>query len=131
MLFLSVTAPSRRSSEKGQKLKEARELQVFEQAVEDIEDWISDMEKQLASQDLGRDLISVNNLLKSHNVSKKKQESSLLTYVLVCVVNLTVFMHRSKEIIPSMMPIFFFTYYRHLKVTSKLTKTGSMMLWLR
>ena len=62
---------SRRSSEKGQKLKEARELQVFEQAVEDIEDWISDMEKQLASQDLGRDLISVNNLLKSHNVSKK------------------------------------------------------------
>ena len=60
-----------RSSEKGQKLKEARELQVFEQAVEDIEDWISDMEKQLASQDLGRDLISVNNLLKSHNVSKK------------------------------------------------------------
>ena len=45
-----------------------RDLQVFEQEVEDVEDWINDMEKQLASQDLGRDLISVNNLLKSHNV---------------------------------------------------------------
>ena len=41
---------------------------MFEQEVKDIEEWISDMEKQLKSHDLGRDLISVNNLLKSHNV---------------------------------------------------------------
>ena len=57
-----------RSGDKGQKLKQVRELQVFEQEVEDIEEWISDMEKQLASHDLGKNLISVNNLLKSHNV---------------------------------------------------------------
>lgn len=42
---------------------------MFEQEVEDIGEWISDMEKQLASQDLGKDLISVNNLIKDHNVS--------------------------------------------------------------
>lgn len=45
-----------------------REFQTFKQEVEDIENWIEDMEKQLASQDLGRDLISVNKLIKSHNV---------------------------------------------------------------
>lgn len=64
----SLTSFSFRSADKGQKLKEARELQVFEQEVEDIEDWIADMEHQLASEDLGKDLISVNNLLKSYQV---------------------------------------------------------------
>lgn len=59
---------SYRSADKGQKLKEARELQLFEQEVEDIEDWIADMEHQLASEDLGKDLISVNSLLKSYQV---------------------------------------------------------------
>lgn len=49
-------------------MKQLRDLQVFEQEVEDVEDWIADMEKQLASEDFGRDLISVNNLLKSHTV---------------------------------------------------------------
>ncbi len=57
-----------RSTNKHQKLTQVRELQVFEQEVEDIQEWISDMEKQLASEDLGKDLISVNNLLKEHNV---------------------------------------------------------------
>lgn len=41
---------------------------MFEQEVEDIEDWITDMKKQLASQDMGRDLISINNLIKAHSV---------------------------------------------------------------
>ncbi len=59
-----------RSLDKLQKLTQVRELQVFEQEVEDIQEWISDMENQLASQDLGKDLISVNNLLKEHNVSQ-------------------------------------------------------------
>lgn len=70
-----------RSTDKGQKLKQLRELQVFEQEVEDIEDWIADMEKQLGSQDLGRDLISVNNLIKSHNV-----RSSHLVIMLVSLL---------------------------------------------
>ena len=36
--------------------------------MEDIEQWIADMEGQLASEDLGKDLISVNNLIKKHQV---------------------------------------------------------------
>lgn len=58
-----------RSADKGQKLKEAWEHQQFLHAVDDIESWIADMESQLASEDLGRDLISVNKLLKKHAVS--------------------------------------------------------------
>ena len=57
-----------RSSDKGHKLQEAWEQQQFLHAVEDIEVWIVDMENQMASEDLGRDLTSVNNLLKKHAV---------------------------------------------------------------
>jgi len=57
-----------RSSDKGQKLQEAWEQQQFLRAVEDIEGWIGDMESQMASEDLGRDLISINNLIKKHAV---------------------------------------------------------------
>ena len=60
--------PHLRSVDKGQKLQEAWEHQQFLRAVEDVENWISEMEGQLASEDLGRDLISVNNLLKKHEV---------------------------------------------------------------
>jgi hypothetical protein len=61
--------PLLRSADKGQKLKEAWEHQQYLHAVDDIESWIADMESQLASEDLGRDLISVNKLLKRHAVS--------------------------------------------------------------
>ena len=47
---------------------ETYELQLFIHNVEDIESWIADMEGQLASGDHGKDLISVNNLLKKHAV---------------------------------------------------------------
>ena len=70
-LSLTLSLSPSRSTDKGQKLKQLRDLQVFEQEVEDIEDWIADMEKQLASEDFGRDLISVNNLIKSHTVREK------------------------------------------------------------
>ena len=45
--------------------------------MEDIESWIGEMENQLASDDIGRDLISVNNLIKKHAVSCQ------FTYVLL------------------------------------------------
>jgi len=40
----------------------------FLRAVDDVEIWIQDMCSQLASEDTGRDLISVNSLLKRHEV---------------------------------------------------------------
>lgn len=58
-----------RSADKGRKLQEAWEQQQFLREVEDIESWIGEMENQLASDDIGRDLISVNNLIKKHAVS--------------------------------------------------------------
>ena len=71
-----------RSSDKGQKLQEAWEQQQFLRAVEDIEDWIGDMESQMASEDLGRDLISVNNLIKKHAV---RQSICCLSLSFVCL----------------------------------------------
>lgn len=65
-----------RSADKGRKLQEAWEQQQFLREVEDIESWIGEMENQLASDDIGRDLISVNNLIKKHAVRYQ------LTYVL-------------------------------------------------
>ena len=57
-----------RTKDRGQKLMETHELQLFIHNVEDIVSWIVDMEGQLASEDHGKDLISVNNLLKKHTV---------------------------------------------------------------
>ena len=63
-----------RTRDRGQKLKEASEQQQFLRAVEDMEQWILDMEAQMASEDLGKDLISVNILIKKHAVSEGSAE---------------------------------------------------------
>ena len=57
-----------RSADKGQKLQEALQHLLFLRAVEDIELWMVEVEGQLNSEDLGKDLTSVNNLLKKHSV---------------------------------------------------------------
>ena len=49
-----------------------------------MEQWILDMESQMASEDMGKDLISVNILIKKHAVSKLCD-----FYTRVCVVCLT------------------------------------------
>ena len=67
---IALMSTAYRTKDRGQKLMETHELQLFIHNVEDIESWIADMEGQLASEDHGKDLISVNNLLKKHTVSK-------------------------------------------------------------
>ena len=54
-------------------MKEASEQQQFLRAVEDMEQWILDMESQMASEDMGKDLMSVNILIKKHAVSEVVQ----------------------------------------------------------
>lgn len=49
---------------KGGKLKEAGDQQQFNRNVEDTELWLSELEGQFASEDYGKDLISVQNLQK-------------------------------------------------------------------
>lgn len=48
------------------KLQEASQGQHFNRGVEDLELWLSEIEGQLVSEDYGRDLTSVQNLLKKH-----------------------------------------------------------------
>uniref|UniRef100_A0A0N5ANF9 Spectrin alpha chain n=1 Tax=Syphacia muris TaxID=451379 RepID=A0A0N5ANF9_9BILA len=52
------------TAKKGAKLKEASDQQQFNRSVEDVELWLSELEGQLASEDYGKDLISVQNLQK-------------------------------------------------------------------
>uniref|UniRef100_A0A915I8Y9 SH3 domain-containing protein n=1 Tax=Romanomermis culicivorax TaxID=13658 RepID=A0A915I8Y9_ROMCU len=52
------------TEKKGAKLKEAGSQQQFNRNLEDMEMWIAETEAQLASEDYGKDLISVQNLQK-------------------------------------------------------------------
>merc|ERR1712223_1459635 len=51
---------------KSVKLQEASQQQQFNRGVEDLELWLSEVEGQLNSEDYGKDLTSVQNLLKKH-----------------------------------------------------------------
>ena len=62
-LWLSLVSTA---ANKGSKLSEAAEQQQFNRGVEDIELWLTEIEGQLASEDYGRDLTSVQNLMKKH-----------------------------------------------------------------
>ena len=55
-------------AEKGQKLREANQQQQYNEAVKDIDFWLGGLEAQLTSDDCGRDLAAVNNLLKKHHL---------------------------------------------------------------
>ena len=46
------------------KLQEASQQQQFNRGIEDLELWLSEVEGQLNSEDYGKDLTSVQNLLK-------------------------------------------------------------------
>ena len=56
------------TANKGQRLKEAIQKQTFERNVSDLEAWIDEVEKSLASKDYGKDVRSVTNLLKKHQL---------------------------------------------------------------
>ncbi|XP_076800089.1 spectrin alpha chain, non-erythrocytic 1-like isoform X2 [Clavelina lepadiformis] len=57
-----------KSSEKGEKLKEANQQQNFITAVKDLDFWMSEVEALLASEDMGKDVPSVSNLLKKQKL---------------------------------------------------------------
>ena len=47
-------------------MQEASQGQQFNRGIEDLELWLSENEAQLVSEDYGKDLTSVQNLLKKH-----------------------------------------------------------------
>jgi spectrin alpha len=56
------------TSQKGSKLAEAAAQQQFNRGIEDIELWLTEVEGQLLSEDFGKDLNSVQNLLKKQTL---------------------------------------------------------------
>ncbi|KAI2810972.1 Spectrin alpha chain, non-erythrocytic 1 [Blomia tropicalis] len=62
------TALSDSSEKKGAKLTEASSQQQFNRNVEDVELWLSEIESQIVSDDTGKDLTSVQNMLKKHGL---------------------------------------------------------------
>ncbi|VDM22258.1 unnamed protein product, partial [Wuchereria bancrofti] len=56
------------TSEKSCRLKEANKQKSFMAAVKDLEFWLGEVESLLASEDYGKDLTSIENLLKKHQL---------------------------------------------------------------
>ncbi|PVD22109.1 hypothetical protein C0Q70_17913 [Pomacea canaliculata] len=57
-----------KSSDKSEKLKEASKQQTYNAGVKDIEFWLGEVEQMLSTEDHGKDLASVQNLLKKHQL---------------------------------------------------------------
>lgn len=64
-----------KSTEKNLKLKEASRQQTFNAGVKDIEFWLGLVENQLQNEEYGRDLASVQNLLKKHQLIEADVQS--------------------------------------------------------
>lgn len=67
----------------GQKLKEALDFQLFKRAADSQFVWMGDAEKQLQSEDIGRDLQGVRYLLKKQEVSDSIPAVSQTTEVFI------------------------------------------------
>ena len=57
-----------RSSEKSDKLKEANRQRQYTAAVKDLEFWLGEVEHMLEVEDYGKDLATVQNLVKKHQM---------------------------------------------------------------
>lgn len=57
-----------KATEKSEKLKEANKQQSYNAGVKDIDFWLGEVEQMLASEDYGKDLASIQNLLKKHQL---------------------------------------------------------------
>ena len=56
------------SQDKGEKLRQAAQQELFNKALEDAEAKLAEMERMVSSDDLGKDLRGVKNLLGKHKV---------------------------------------------------------------
>ena len=84
-----------KTSEKSMKLKEANRQRTFIAAVKDLDFWLGEVESLLNTDDVGKDLASVLNLMKKHQLVDADIEShkdrmddmnvSLLFVILVCI----------------------------------------------
>ena len=66
---------TQKTSEKSMKLKEANRQRTFIAAVKDLDFWLSEVKSLLNTDESGKDLASVQNLTKKHQVSLPEQIS--------------------------------------------------------
>lgn len=59
---------TQKSAEKSLKLKEANKQRTFIAAVKDLDFWLGEVESLLTNEDVGKDLASVQNLMKKHQL---------------------------------------------------------------
>ncbi|XP_003743041.1 spectrin alpha chain [Galendromus occidentalis] len=59
---------TKKSAEKSNQLKEANKQRTFNAAIKDIDFWLGEVESLLKSEDSGKDLASVQNLMKKHQM---------------------------------------------------------------
>ena len=61
------------TQDKSKNLFDANRHIIYEQSVDDIDGWITELESQIITEDTGRDLTTVNLLMQKQNVSFKLQ----------------------------------------------------------
>lgn len=59
------------TKDKGERLFDANRETLVHQTCEDIDSWVTDLQKQIESEDTGNDLTSVNILIQKQQVSTK------------------------------------------------------------
>lgn len=59
---------TQKTTEKSLKLKEANKQRTYIAAVKDLDFWLGEVESLLTSEDSGKDLASVQNLIKKHHL---------------------------------------------------------------
>lgn len=59
---------TQKTTEKSMKLKEANKQRTYIAAVKDLDFWLGEVESLLTSEDSGKDLASVQNLIKKHHL---------------------------------------------------------------
>ena len=84
-------------AEKGQKLREANQQQQYNEAVKDIDFWLGGLEAQLASEDCGRDLAAVQNLLKKHHLLEADIAAHEVHFIRVQILLLLLWGHKIRR----------------------------------
>lgn len=62
---------------------------MFNRVVDDLMSWMEDVESQLMSEDHGKDLTSVNNLIKKHQVGRHNVGTSRTMFQITCACFMT------------------------------------------
>ena len=76
---------SEKSRDKGLRLRQAAQQELFNKALEDAEAKLAEMERSVSSDDIGKDLRAVRDLLKKHQV--RPMSVYFFSSILVMVVN--------------------------------------------